>query len=109
MPCPLRIAHESRFQIDVTGDNASQGAVTLTTKGNSDKEFLTWNIGDLDDGESATLVLDAETDITPGGDQSYTECDLHEFNSGAVVKFRNEDDKQRSFETGGILVSVLCD
>lgn len=96
-------------EIDVTGDNASQGAVTLTTKGKSEKEFLTWDIGDLDDGESATLVLDAETDITPGGDQSYTECSLHEFNSGAVVKFRNEAGKQRSFETGGIVVSVLTE
>lgn len=96
-------------EIEVTGDNASQGTVTLATKGKSEKVFLTWDIGDLADGESATLVLDAETDITPGGDQSYTECSNHEFNSGAVVKFRNVDNKQRSFETGGIVVSVLTE
>jgi hypothetical protein len=52
-------------------------------------------------------VLHAETDLTPGGDQSYTECSWHEFNSGAVLKFYAP--RKQSFETGSIMVSVLTE
>lgn len=96
-------------EIDVTGAMPSQGTATLSTKGKSEKEFLKWEIGDLGPGETANLVLDAMTDLNPGGKQEYSECGRHEFNSGAVLKFRNPAGKQRSFETGGIVVSVDCD
>jgi len=85
----------------------SQGSVELKQKGNSEKEFLTWKIGALVPGASANLVLKVVTDLTPDGFQSYTECSNHEFNSGATLKFRNPANKQVSFETGGIIVSVL--
>ena len=104
-------------EIDVTSATPSKGTATLTTNGKSDKEFLGrsggknqipgWVIGTLGPGESATLELESNTDLNPAGHQEYSECSLHEFNSGAVLKFLNPAGKQRSFETGGIVVSVL--
>jgi len=83
------------------------GALTFKLKGNTEKAQMSWAVGELADGESKQLVLAVETDTTPGGDQSYTECSLHELNSGANVKFRNEAGKQRSFVTPELIVSVL--
>jgi uncharacterized repeat protein (TIGR01451 family) len=85
----------------------SQGTAVFTQKGGSDKEVLSWDVGALDDGESANLVVYAVTDITPGGDQSYTECSYHDINSGANVKYRDERNKQKSFATDSLIVSVL--
>ena len=55
----------------------------------------------------ATLELECETDLNPAGHQEYSDCSNHEFNSGAVLKFLNPAGKQRSFESGGIITSVL--
>lgn len=94
-------------EIEVTSAVPTMGMVTLTTKGKSEKVFLKWHIGMLGPGETANLVLRTATDLTPGGDQSYTECSFHEYNSGAVLKYRNEFNKQRSFGSGQLVVSVL--
>ena len=96
-------------EIDLTSATPSQGTATSTTKGRSAKEFLKWDIGTLLAGEGATLEVESNTDLNPAGKQEYSECGLHEFNSGAVLKFRNPAGKQRSFETGGIIVSVLTE
>jgi hypothetical protein len=94
-------------EIGVSGATASQGRVTLSTKGRSDKEFLMWNIDMLPPGGVATLEVEAETDLNPAGHQEYTSCSYHDFNSGAVLKFRMPDGTQRSFDTGSVVVSVL--
>jgi hypothetical protein len=96
-------------EIDVTAATPTHGTAALTTKGKSEKEFLEWVIGNLADGETASLVLRSVTDLNPAAHQEYTECSYHEFNSGAVLKFRNPDGKQRSYETGGIIASVLTE
>jgi hypothetical protein len=93
-------------EIDVTSVNPTQGTVTLTTKGKSEKEFLEWGIGDLAAGETVNLVLYANTDLNPAGKQEYSEPGAYEFNSGVVLKV-HVDGKQRSFETGSIMVTVL--
>jgi hypothetical protein len=69
------------------------GALTHSTKGNSDKVFITWDVGDLAPGASETLTLYVSTDINPGtgngkksGQQEYTETGEHELNSGANAK-----------------------
>lgn len=80
----------------------------VTLKGKTDKVQLKWNIGTLGPGESASLACKIQTDINPGGQQEYSSPGEYEFNSGAVLKFLNPDDKQRSFETGGISVVVEC-
>jgi len=98
-------------ELDVLGclafGDGTVNIVTLTEVGGSDKEKLKWNIGTLLAGETAFLDCFIITDITPGGEQSYTECSNHEFNSGATLKFKNPLNKQVSFESGGIIVSVL--
>jgi hypothetical protein len=98
----------AELSVIVTSSSAGTTA-TLMTKGKSEKVFLEWNIGMLLAGETANLVLHTETDLTPGGDQSYTECSYHEYNSGAVLKYRNEFNKQRSFGSGELVVSVLTE
>jgi len=87
--------------------NFADDLVALPTIGNSNKVKLVWVIGTLLDTKTAVLTCDVVTDLDPGGNQSYTECSNHEFNSGATLKFRNEAMKQRSFESGGIIISVL--
>ena len=102
----VKVSDRFGAEIEVVKQDATQGTVVLTTKGNSEKVFIKWDVGDLGPGETANLVLRTKTDITPGGDQSYTECSYHEYNSGAVLKFLVEG-RQESYDTGEIIVSVL--
>jgi len=86
----------------------SQGGATSFTKGKTEKVFLVWTIGTLIPGESAVLQCRIVTDTNTGGQQSYTECGLQEFNSGANLKFTVPDGSQRSFETGPVFFEVFC-
>ena len=94
-------------ELDVESATPSLGTAELTTKGKSAKEFLTWDIGDLGPGMTANLVLEVRTDLNPGGHQEYTSPGDYEYNSGAVLKFRNDAGKQRSHETGTVYLTVL--
>jgi hypothetical protein len=78
----------------------------LTTKGKSAKEFLFWDIGTLSSGQTLNLVMDAFTDLNPAGKQEYTSPGVYEFNSGVVLKFKDADGVQQSFETGTVWVTV---
>jgi hypothetical protein len=88
--------------------HTNMGDWSYYTKGKSEKVFLEWEIGTLGPGETANLVVWAHTDLNPSGHQEYSEPGIYEFNSGAVVKFRVEG-KQRSFETGSVMVTVVED
>ncbi|MBI2852662.1 MAG: hypothetical protein HYX84_06140 [Chloroflexi bacterium] len=90
----------------VPNPNATQGAATTSTQGNSNKLFLKWEVGDLGPGKTANLVWRVSTDLNPAGKQEYTTAGTYEFNSGVVLKFL-VDGKQSSFETGSILVTVV--
>ncbi len=75
-------------------NSVSVGAVDDSkTKGKTEKQFLTWAIGTLNDANDAELIIEISTDINPGqGKKSspkneYTETGMHCLNSGAVVKF----------------------
>ena len=106
----VKVSDRFGAEIEVDSFDVTKGTVVLTTKGVSDKVFLDWDICDLGPGETANLVLRTRTDITPGGDQSYTECSYHEYNSGAVLKFLvdcNKKPRHESYDTGEIIVSVL--
>ena len=95
--------------IAVSTGSPSPNTFALVTVGNSQKEKIVWTIGTLLPTETASLVCDIETDTTPGGEQSYTECGEQEFNSGANLKFTVGDPaKKRSFETGPITFNVPC-
>jgi len=60
---------------------------------------LTWTIGDLEPGETATLILQVST-REKNGQQAYTSCGDYEFNSGATLKFKNPEGIQLSAHTG---------
>jgi len=83
----------------------SHGTVYYTTKGKSEKVFLTWNIGTLNPGETAILRFVISTDKNPAGKQEYTSPGCYELNSGAVLKFTFEG-KQHSAYTLPITVLV---
>jgi hypothetical protein len=89
-------------------DDAGTGQWQYKTKGNSDKVFLTWEIGDLAISGTATLTLEISTDKNPAGYQEYTEAgEDYELNSGATLKFIDPDqDMQLSAYTGSITVDV---
>ena len=83
-----------------------------TKNGNSEKHFLTWDIGALANNSAVSNSCDSQTGIDGDGEQLYTECGIHEYNSGAVVKAQVPKDngkgtKQISYSTDSILVEVF--
>ena len=106
-------AIKDRFGAEIEIDepfplSITQGTVSYTTQGKSEKVFLTWEIGDLNPGETARLILLVSTDINPAGKQEYTTPGIYELNSGATLKFIDpEQDMQLSAYTDSIYVTVL--
>ena len=84
----------------------SHGTAYYTTKGKSEKVFLTWEIGTLNPGETAILRFVVSTDENPAGKQEYTSPGCYELNSGAVLKFFDMYGKQHSAYTDSITVVV---
>ena len=79
---------------------ASHGTVTFEySKGKMKQLRLTWDIGDLANGETATLSFDVVTKENPAGKQEYTSPGLHILNSGAVLKWRDALGHQDSMST----------
>ncbi len=86
----------------------THGTVSYSTKGKSEKVFLTWNIGDLLPNETARLILLVSTDLNPASKQEYSSPGVYELNSGATLKFIDpEQDVQLSAVTDSIYVTVL--
>ena len=90
--------------IVVTNVHTQQGSTQQFQAGNH-KTCIRWKPGDLDPGDSATLVIDAETGEDRRGRQEYVRCSNHPFNNGALLRF--VDPHNRSFRTGPLVVSVL--
>jgi hypothetical protein len=80
----------------------THGLFTSTKKGNIK---MTWTIGDLEPGETATLMLQISTKMHKGK-QKYTSPGHYELNSGATLKFKNPDGIQLSAHTGPIEFDV---
>ena len=94
----------------------SHGDWTIWTQGNSKKVFIEWDVGDLEPGQTAHLIFLVSTDINPGtgsdkkgGKQEYTSAGWHELNSGATLKFYDEDGDQLSAYTDSIEVLAYLD
>lgn len=90
----------------------THGTASYYTRGRSEKVFLTWNVGTLNPGETATLEIEISTDINPAGHQEYTTPSIcgcpetwYELNSGAVLHFMYEG-KQYSAYTPQLMVDV---
>jgi len=87
---------------DVNYVSQSEGPVSLFDRtkngkkkgGKTEKHHISWDVGDVNDANSAELVLEISTDINTGtgkgkksGHQEYTSTGEHCLNSGAVLKF----------------------
>jgi hypothetical protein len=84
----------------------SQGSLEITTKGKTEKVFLEWDVGSLQPGESATLMLLMATDLNPGGKQEYTSTGCYMLNSGATLKYYMDGHKD-SATTNSIWIKVV--
>ena len=89
--------------LEVDDPNASQGDVTIfdytrngkKKGGNTEKNHITWTLGNVADANDAELILEISTDVNTGhgngkkssGHQEYTSEGWHDLNSGAVLKF----------------------
>jgi hypothetical protein len=78
----------------------------IYTKGNSEKVFLKWDIGDIEAGKCATIWLHVWTDHNPAGKQEFTSYGTYYINSGAVAKWKIGRTKY-SAETGQLMVSTV--
>ena len=93
--------------IELHSATPSQGIVTPTLTGKSEKVHLLWTVGSIPAGGSASLVLVTSTDENPAGHQEFTSCGVHELNSGATLKFI-AGGHQSSAGTGGISTRIWC-
>jgi hypothetical protein len=75
--------------VDWEGGNSSQTPVTQASE-TSGKVSLSWNIGTIENGESATLWLHIWTDHNSVGKQEFTTFGNHYLNYGAVAKWAVE-------------------
>lgn len=91
--------------VDFEGGNSGEEP-EIQTKGNSEKVFLTWNIGDIEEGECATVWLHVWTDHNPAGHQEFTSYGDYYINSGAVAKWYFCGIKF-SAATGQLMVSTV--
>jgi hypothetical protein len=95
----------AEIEID-DGPYITKTSVDIKLKGNSKKIMLKWTIGDLVPDEEARLDMEVSTDKNPAGHQEYTSPGCYEWNSGATLKFRNDDGIQLSAHTGSLYVKV---
>jgi hypothetical protein len=89
------------------GPYASEGNAYITyKKGKSKQMMLTWEVGDLIDGQKERVDMVISPGLNPSGKQSYTSPDCYLFNSGAVLKFRNPEGIQLSAHTPQLKLTV---
>lgn len=91
--------------VDWEGGDSGEEPTTYT-RGKSEKVFLTWNIGTIEDGDCATVWLHVWTDHNPAGKQEFTSYGTYYINSGAVAKWTYDGTKY-SAETGQLAVSTV--
>lgn len=87
------------------------GTWNLKEKGKTEKVFIEWDVASVVDGNTVTLEFYISTDMNtgknnnyPDGHQEYTEEGEHVLNSGATLKFTDEDGDQLSAYTDSIEV-----
>jgi hypothetical protein len=86
---------------------ASQGWVFFSyNTGKAHQLRITWYIGNLPNGVTATLSFDVVTKLNPALKQEYTSAGLKTLNSGAVLKWRDAAGVQHSMSTPPCYVMV---
>jgi branched-chain amino acid transport system substrate-binding protein len=87
-----------------------RGDASAKTTGKTKKVHLSWDVGDIADGEWVGSDMWIHTDLNPAGKQEYTDQwpTEHELNSGATLKFTDPSTGfQLSAHTGPILVETV--
>lgn len=88
----------------------SQGSASAAKrgKGKMGATMVTWDVGDLAAGESATLVMTVTTGENPKGKQEFTSPELgHELDGGASATYRYDGMEYESLETEPLTVDVV--
>lgn len=106
------IVVKDRLGADLTVEDYSDPGVGTvnwgTNPGNNDQPRLTWDGFNLAPLETATLSINASTDIDRGGNQRYTSTGVHDLNSGANAKGRL-DGKRVSNSSDPVSVECVWD
>lgn len=82
---------KDRLGGDLKFISSDPAPTSYVTKGNSDKVFLSWELGDLGS-DSKEIILTVATDVNPGQGKKaepkneYTSPGIHDLNSGANAK-----------------------
>ena len=77
-------------------------------KGKMGATMVTWEVGDLVAGESASIVVTVTTGYNPTGKHEFTSPELgHELDGGASASYWVEDMEYESPETPPLTVDVL--
>jgi len=99
---------------DIALVSATAGTVTIGKKtvGQGKHKMratmVTWDVGDLSDGATETLVVSVTTGVNPQGKQEFTSPDLeHELDGGASATYWYEDTEYESLETAPVSVEVI--
>ena len=94
---------------DLDGIELSDPSATAEKKGKGKMgaTMVTWEVGDLAAGESATLVVTVTTGENPAGKQEFTTAELgHELDGGASASYRYDGEEYESPETEPLTVDV---
>lgn len=88
----------------------SQGTATAAVKGKGrmGATMVTWDVGDMTAGGTATLIVTITTGLNPRGFQEFTEAELyHELDGGASATYFSDGAEYESPETMPLTVDVL--
>ena len=95
---------------DIVLGTPSQGTANAAKrgKGRMGATMVTWDVGDLIDGATETLVVSVTTGVNPRGKHEFTSPDLeHELDGGASATYWYEDTEYESLETAPVSVEVI--
>jgi len=95
---------------DIVLGTPSQGTANAAKrgKGRMGATMVTWDVGDLIDGATETLVVSVTTGVNPQGKHEFTSPDLeHELDGGASATYWYEDTEYESLETAPVSVEVI--
>ena len=103
----------SEWELSNFGDDCDGSEFGTNPSRHNQQERLDFDIGGLNDGEDWVCSFDAKTKLNPGGNQEFTSCGYHDFNSGVTVKADipkpvGNGKRQISFSTGEEGTIVMC-
>jgi hypothetical protein len=98
-------------ELDYIPDSVMFNLLTETeivySKGAMKQVRLEWSIEQIVEGEAYMLQMTVYTKLNPAGMQEYTSPDCYALNSGATLKWYDDQGKKHSLETGSIWVMAI--